>query len=198
MDQILQLWLPIVVSAAFVFIASAAIWMATPMHKNDYKNLGDKEDAVLSVLKNEKLAPGIYCVPWMMCEKGADQKAATERYNAGPWATLAVSASKPSFPMSLILWFINCLLISAMVGYITFHTLPNNPHYLKVFQAAGTAATLAYCGYLLPLAAWHSVPMKQLPAKFIDGMIYACVTAGTFGWLWPKVEAAVKPVSMLF
>lgn len=198
MDQIIELWQPIVVSAVFVFIVSAVIWMATPLHKHDYKNPGDKEGAILSMLKNEKMEPGVYCVPWMQCDKGGDKKALMEKYNAGPWASLTVMGSKPSMGMSLTLWFLNTLLISAMVGYITFHTLPNNPHYLKVFQAAGTAATLAYCGYLLPLAAWHAVPMKQLPAKFFDGLLYACVTAGTFGWLWPKIDAAVKPVSMLF
>ncbi len=189
MDQIIQLWQPIVVSAVFVFIISAVIWMATPLHKHDYKNPGEREGAILDMLRKEKLEAGVYCVPWMQCDKGGDKKAAMEKYNAGPWASLTVMGTKPSMGMSLTLWFVNTLLISAMVGYITYHTLPNNPHYLKVFQAAGTAATLAYCGYLLPLAAWHAVPMKQLPAKFFDGLLYACVTAGTFGWLWPQTVA---------
>ena len=38
-----DLWLPILVSAVIVWIASALIWMALPWHKNDFAKTSDEE-----------------------------------------------------------------------------------------------------------------------------------------------------------
>ena len=52
MVSLSTLWLPILVSAVFVFIASYLLWMALPFwHRKDYKKLPD-EGAVLGALKN--------------------------------------------------------------------------------------------------------------------------------------------------
>lgn len=191
MPQMLELWLPILASAACVFVSSAIIWMATPLHKNDYKSPGDKEDRVLEFAKSISLAPGVYCFPWMKCEKNADQAAVKAKMDAGPWWSLTVMHAKPNFGASLILWFLNSLVVSAIVGYVTYHTLASSAHYLKVFQIAGATATLAYCGYLLPMVSWHALPLKQLPAKIFDGLVYSLLTAGCFGWLWPHAVHAI-------
>ena len=48
------LWLPILLSAVFVFIASNLLWMALPFwHRKDYQRLPD-EAAVLAALKSAK------------------------------------------------------------------------------------------------------------------------------------------------
>ena len=47
--SIAALWLPILVSAVFVFIAGAIVWMAIPWHKSDFGRTGD-EEAVLDGL----------------------------------------------------------------------------------------------------------------------------------------------------
>ena len=56
-----SLWLPILVSAVFVFIASNIIWMALPFwHRKDYGKLPDEKSAL------DALAPaksGQYVVP---------------------------------------------------------------------------------------------------------------------------------------
>jgi len=36
-------WLPIVVSAAAVFVASALVWMALKWHNSDFRKTGDKQ-----------------------------------------------------------------------------------------------------------------------------------------------------------
>ena len=36
------LWLPIVLSAVFVFVGSAVIWMALKWHDGDWKHLGTR------------------------------------------------------------------------------------------------------------------------------------------------------------
>lgn len=185
MDQILQLWLPILVSTVLVFVVSAILWMLTPIHKNDYKNPGDKEGGIQSAFASASLEPGVYFIPSAMCGKGPDAKEKAKTAT-GPFVSFTVLPEKPNFGYSLILWFINSLLVSALVGYVTTHTLLPDTAYLRVFQAAGAVATLAYCGYLLPLVAWHSLPLKQLPGKIFDGLVYSLLTAGSFAAFWPS------------
>jgi hypothetical protein len=33
---------------------------------------------------------------------------------------------------------------------------------------------------------WKAQPWSNTIKEVIDGLIYAMLTAGTFGWLWPK------------
>lgn len=61
------LWLPILLSAVFVFVLSGIIHMALPWHKNDFKKLPD-EDGIRAALKPFPIPPGDYMVP--MCPGG--------------------------------------------------------------------------------------------------------------------------------
>lgn len=45
---IVALWLPILVSAIFVFVVSAIIWMAMPWHKTDFSKTSDEEGVRLA------------------------------------------------------------------------------------------------------------------------------------------------------
>ncbi len=54
---ILQLWLPILLSAVIVFVASSLIHMVLPFHKNDYRKLPD-EDKVMDTLRSAGVTPG--------------------------------------------------------------------------------------------------------------------------------------------
>ena len=58
--------------------------------------------------------------------------------------------------------------------------------YLKVFQVMGTVAFLAYAGGVLPGAIWMGKPWSIAAKEVLDGLIYGLVTAGAFGWLWPR------------
>ena len=50
------LWLPILLSAIAVWVASAIIWMAMPHHKSDFRKLPD-EDAALRALTSQPSLP---------------------------------------------------------------------------------------------------------------------------------------------
>ena len=54
------LWLPILLSAIGVFIASSIVWMAIQYHDADWKKLPD-EESVRKALRNA--APGEYSIP---------------------------------------------------------------------------------------------------------------------------------------
>jgi hypothetical protein len=57
-----MLWLPILISAVIVFIASSIIHMASPWHKNDYPRLAN-EDAFRAAVGPLDLPPGDYMIP---------------------------------------------------------------------------------------------------------------------------------------
>ncbi len=184
MNFLVDLWLPILVSAALVFIASSIIWMALPIHRHDYKNPGDKEETILGMLRSGSFAPGVYYVPW--CRGKEKDPAVMQKMKTGPWALLTVMPSGPNMGKMLGLWFLHLVLVGVVVAYVAAHAnMPPNPRYFDVFQLAGATALLAHAGYALPMAIWHGMPWSQVPGRFFDGLVYSLLTAGSFAGLWP-------------
>ena len=64
--------------------------------------------------------------------------------------------------------------------------LPAGTHYLTVFRFAGTAAFMALSLGLLHDSIWYARQWSTTIKLAFDGLIYALVLAGVFGWLWPK------------
>ena len=62
MEFLTQLWLPIVLSAVFVFIVSSIIHMVLQTHNSDVKKMNN-EEAVLEALRTNGVAPGVYMFP---------------------------------------------------------------------------------------------------------------------------------------
>lgn len=57
---------------------------------------------------------------------------------------------------------------------------------MKVFRFV---STVAFAGYVLALwqdAIWMGKSVGTVFRSSVDGLIFALITAGTFGWLWPK------------
>ncbi len=125
MVSLTALWLPILLSAVIVFIASSIIHMVLPYHRSDYRQLPD-EDKLLATLRAAGLKPGLYHFPF--CTRKD----------------------------------------------------------MTVFHVAGTAAFLAYCLGPLVNGIWKGQPWSVVLKESFDGLIYSLLTAGTFGWLWPR------------
>ena len=82
--------------------------------------------------------------------------------------------------------FVYSILIAVFAGYVASEALGPGAMYLRVFQFAGT---VAFCGYalaLLPHSIWYNGKWSTTLVSMFDGLIYALLTVGTFGWLWPK------------
>lgn len=62
MVPLAALWLPVLLSAVVVFIASSILHMALPYHHGDYKQLPD-EEKVLAGLRAANLQKGLYMFP---------------------------------------------------------------------------------------------------------------------------------------
>jgi hypothetical protein len=75
---------------------------------------------------------------------------------------------------------------SFMVAYIAAHTRPAGAPYLSVFRVVGSVAALAYAAAPVPGATWFSRSWGSTTREHFDGLVFGLVTAGIFGWLWPR------------
>ena len=88
---------------------------------------------------------------------------------------------------SLVLSFVFYVAVSVVVAYLTSRTLAAGIDYLQVFRVAGTTAWLAYGFAVIPEAIWFGRPWSAVVKNLLDALLYALLTAGVFGWLWPGV-----------
>ena len=179
-------WMPILISAVLCHIASALLWMVLPVHKNDFRNPGDKERSILDFVRSLGLAPGTYYVPF--CKPGAESKKPEniEKMKVGPYAMLTVMPGAPNMGKSLGLWILNLLMISFGIAYVVGSSgLDHHAGYMHVFKVVGIIAFMTHAGNALTLSIWMGMPWSQLPGRIIDAVVYAALTAGTFAWRWP-------------
>jgi hypothetical protein len=185
MVALTALWLPILLSAVIVFIASSIMHMVLPYHRSDYSQLPD-EDKILSAMRPFNLKRGLYIFPFCN-HKDMKSPAIAEKYKQGPVGFLNILPSAPPvMPKFLIQWFVYCLVIGFFVAYLAGHTVASGAHYLAVYRVAGTAAFLAYGLANLSNGIWKGQLWSTTLKEVFDGLVYALLTAGTFGWLWPR------------
>ena len=55
-----------------------------------------------------------------------------------------------------------------------------------MFRFVGASAFLAYTVALWQNSIWLKRAWSSTLKHTFDGLVYALVTAGTFGWLWPR------------
>jgi hypothetical protein len=183
---ITSLIVPIVLSAVLVFVASSIIHMVLPYHRGDWRKLA-REDEVMNALRPFTLAPGDYLMPCPSGPQSMKDPAFVERRAKGPVAVMTVMPSgAPSMGKSLALWFIYSLAVSVFAAYVSGRALAPGVDYLEVFRFAGTTAFLAYSFALLQNSIWYARNWRMTVLSMFDGLIYGLLTAGTFGWLWPR------------
>jgi hypothetical protein len=87
---------------------------------------------------------------------------------------------------SLVLWFLYSVVISFFAAYVAGRALSVGAGYLSVFRFVGVSAFLAYSVALWQMSIWYRRAWATTIKATIDGLLYACLTAGVFGWLWPR------------
>lgn len=185
MTGLTALWLPILLSAVFVFVVSSVIHMASPWHKSDYPKMPN-EDQVRDALRPLAIPPGDYMVPRPQSMDEMKSPAFAEKIRQGPVLIVTVLPNEPmSMGRNLSLWFAYSVVVSVFAAYVTGRALSQGSPYLSVFRFAGATAFAGYALALWQLSIWYRRSWSITVKSTIDGLIYALLTAGTFGWLWP-------------
>ena len=185
MHFLVAFWLPILLSAVFVFIASSIIHMVLPYHRSSYRKLSE-EDKVRVAIRASNPSPGLYNFPYCT-HKDMNSEEVKAKFVEGPVGHLILYPNGPVFlPKFLGLWFVFCIVVGLVVGYLAAHTIPRDSPHGYIFRIVGAAAFLAYGVGGLSNGIWKGFPWKMVLLEAFDGAIYAALTAGTFGWLWPS------------
>jgi hypothetical protein len=185
MVPVTSLWLPILLSAVLVFVVSSVIHMFTPWHKGDIRGVPGEADA-MAALRKLNIPPGDYAMPYAGSMEAMKDPAYAARLEAGPAVFMTVWKGKTSMGGQLASWFLYGIVVSIFAGYLAGAALPMGASYLDVFRFAGTTAFAGYALALPQYSIWWKRGWGATIRSMIDGLLYGCVTAGAFGWLWPR------------
>jgi hypothetical protein len=181
-----SLWLPIVLSSVLVFITSSIVHMVLRYHHKDYTKLPN-EDAVRAVLRGANPPPAQYIIPYCPGPKEMQSPEMKQKWQEGPVVVMNVlRPGVPAMGKNMVQWFVFTLVVSIFIAYIAAHSIPPGARYLSVFRVVGAVGFLAYGAGQVPAAIWMGKPWKIAWKEVFDGLLYGLVTAGTFGWLWPR------------
>ncbi len=179
------LWLPVLVSAAVVWIASAIVWMALPHHKSDFSKLPE-EDGISAALDKAAAKPGQYLLPFMGDMSKMKDPAFVKRLEAGPVAMINMRPpGVPSMAKNLILYFGYCVLVSFFAADIARHTLSYDTTKDVVFRLTGSVAIGFYTLATIPESIWMWRPWNVTLKNIADSIVYGLLTGAVFAMLWP-------------
>src|SRR2546430_15632875 len=185
MTGLLALWLPIVGSAVLVFVVSSVIHMMSPWHKSDYPKLAN-EDRVMDALRPLAIPPGDYMMPRPSSREEMRTPQFAEKFKRGPVLMLTVwSGGSMGMGKQLGQWFVYALVVGCFAAYVAGRALPPGAPFRSVFRVASATAFIGDSVAPWQIAIWDPRAWLTTTKATVDGLIYALLTAGTFGWLWP-------------
>ncbi len=185
MVPLTSLWLPVLVSAVLVFVASSVLHMVLTYHQSDHRKV-PSEDEAMEALRRFNIPPGDYMIPRGGSPAAMKDPAFIAKMNKGPVALITVMRNgMPAMGALLAQWFVYCLVVSTIAAYVASRALGPGADYLQVFRFAGTTAFVAYAVGQWQDTIWYQKSISTTMKNTLDGLIYGLLTAGAFGWLWP-------------
>jgi hypothetical protein len=186
MVSLTALWLPILLSAVIVFLASSVIHMAPLWHRRDYPQM-PREAEALNALRPLAIPPGDYFLPRASGMKEMRSPEFKEKMAQGPVAVVTVMPNGMiNMNRNLAQWFVFLIVVGIFAAYIAGRTLPVGTPYPRVFQVVSATAFIGYSLALCELSIWYRRSWSLTLKSAFDGLIYGLLTGGTFGWLWPR------------
>ena len=185
MNSISQLWMPVLATAVFIFIASSLIHMVFKWHNADYKKLANEDD-VRAAIRVGSPAPGQYILPYCADMKDMQAEAMQKKYVEGPIGIITLrKACPPSMAMPLSLWFLYTIAIAAFAGCLAMQAFAGKANSPAAGHLVGVVSFLAFTGGSVQMGIWMGKPWGSVAKDVLDGLIYATIAALTFMWLWP-------------
>jgi hypothetical protein len=186
MTWLFTLWLPILLSSVIVFVVSSVIHMVLPWHKSDYPKIPN-EERFMDALRPLAVPPGDYMVPRPSSTQEMRSPEFAEKMKRGPVMVLTVMPNGPfAMGQNLVLWFLYSAVVGIFAAYVAGTALPAGAPYLRIFRFVGVTAFIGYSVALWQMSIWYRRAWRLTIKATVDGLIYALLTAGIFGWLWPQ------------
>lgn len=185
MNTLPTLWLPILLSAAVVFVISSLIHMVFKWHASDYRGFANEDD-IRTVLRAANPGAGRYVVPYCSDMKDMAGEAMQRKYREGPIAHVMVGPTGvPNMGKYLGLWFVWCLAIAAAAAALAGGVLPRDPQHVRAAAKLAGAVTFIAHGFgSVTESIWMMRPWSETAKHVLDAALYAIGTALVFYWLW--------------
>ena len=183
MEQLIDLWLPILVSTVAVWFASALFWMVLPHHHKDMGPLPD-EDAFIASLKSLGVQAGSYSFPHCADNAARKDPELIRKWKEGPTGFMTV-LGKTSMARNMVLSMLVYLVISVFVAYLTSQAREPGAGFEPVFQIAACAGVMAYLFGWMGGAIWFGMPKNAWISNTIDSVAYGLITGALFAAMWP-------------
>jgi hypothetical protein len=187
---LIDLWLPIVVTAVVVFFASFITHMVLKHHKSDWDQLPD-EDGFMAGLRASGAKAGSYMFPHCDDHKKMYEPEMKKKLDAGPIGTIVIWPGAANMGSNLIRTFILYVVIAVCVAYLATVALPAGSEFIAVFRFTATAAVMAHCLGFVGHAIWYMQKRSAYINDTIDGIAYGLLTGVIFGLLWPAADSGV-------
>ena len=179
--MLVSLIVPILVSAAAVFVASAVSWMIAGIHAGDWRKLPN-EAAFMDAVRAAKPPVGNYMFPGMNSQKEAQTPEFQALRKAGPSGVVTVF---PDFSMgrNLALTFLYFLAVAFCLAYLATLALDRGAEPMKVFRFIATAGLMTHFAAMVPHAIWFRC---RIVSTLIDAVAFSAITGAIFAAFWPK------------
>ena len=184
LDMLIPLSLPILLSTIIVYIATFVVNMLLPFHKNDFAPVPD-EDAFCEEMRSRGMMPGQFYFPYASSQKDMQSAEWKDKVRRGPVGIILLRPNVLSMKSQLVGQFLFDLGIVLVTAYLASAVLESGEAYLKVFQVVGTAAFLGHAASHFTYGIWFGFKWRVTLLRAFEGLVYALLIAGVFGWLWP-------------
>jgi hypothetical protein len=185
MVSLMSVWLPILIGAVLVFIASFVVHTVFTYHQNDLMKLPNEEQAA-DALRPLAIPPGDYMLPKPANAKAMGSPEFQQQLTKGPVVMMTVYPNGPmTMGTQLAQWFVFCVVVGIFAAYVATRTLAPGTAYLQVFRITGTVAFAGYGLAMIQDAIWFRRNWGALARSLVDAFVYAMLTAGALAWLWP-------------
>lgn len=180
-----SLWLPVLVAAIAVFVASSLVHMVFKWHNSDYRKLANEDD-VQATLRAGAPAPGQYTIPHCGDMKDMQSEAMKKKFRDGPVAFITISNCGPEPKMGPMLgqWFLLNLFVAAIAGMLAMQSVGPGGSAHAAGHLVGVVTLLAYGVGSISGGIWFARPWGSVGKDLLDALIYGGVSAVVFAWLW--------------
>lgn len=187
MSFLLDLWLPVLLSAVTVFVVSSVLHMVTKLHKNDYQKMKN-EAQVLEALRAQGVGPGMYMFPCADSMKDMANPEYQAKCDLGPVGHMILRPNGMwNMNKSLLQWFAYSVLVALLTAYVARIVLANGTDPGLVLRVTSTVATMGFALGSIQDSIWKGVRWSVTAKFLLDGLIYGLTTGAVFAWRWPGV-----------
>lgn len=186
MNNLLSLWLPILLSAVIVFIISSVLHMVIKWHASDYNGFAN-EEAVRTAIRAGNPAPGRYVVPFCKDMKAMGSEAMLQKYREGPVGHFTLGpAGVPALGKFLGQWFAWALVVSTVAAYLAARVYGlDHSHAHSAAKLVGAVTFIAHGFGTVTESIWSMRPWSTSVKYLIDSALYGLGAGAVFLWLWP-------------